>query len=56
MGPSASQGFGGMPSSVRFHCVALVKAYVSAERRILQELHGISSQKSALFILTAVKK
>jgi hypothetical protein len=35
--------------------VALVRTDISEERRFLQEQHGITSQKSALFIVTALK-
>jgi hypothetical protein len=35
--------------------VALVRTDVSEERRFLQEPHGLTSQKTEFFIVTAVK-
>jgi hypothetical protein len=35
--------------------VALVRTDVSEERRFLQEPHGVTTQKTAFFIVTAVK-
>jgi hypothetical protein len=35
--------------------MALVRTEVSPKRRSLQESHGVTSQKTAFFIVTAVK-
>jgi ABC-type nitrate/sulfonate/bicarbonate transport system ATPase subunit len=35
--------------------VALVRTEVSEERRLLQEPHGVTSQKTTFLIVTAVK-
>jgi hypothetical protein len=37
------------------HRVALVRTDVSEERRLLQESHDVISQKTAVFIVTAMK-
>jgi hypothetical protein len=37
------------------HHVALVRTDVSEERQFLQEAHSVTSQKTAFFIVTAVK-
>jgi hypothetical protein len=44
-----------MPSSGMLRRVALVRTEVSEERRLLQEPSGVTSQKTAFFIVSAVK-
>jgi hypothetical protein len=44
-----------MPSSGMWHRVALVRTDVSEECWFLQESHSATSQKMALFIVTAAK-
>jgi hypothetical protein len=44
-----------MPSSGMLRRVALVRPDISEERRFLQEPDGVTSQKAAFFIVTAVK-
>jgi hypothetical protein len=44
-----------MPSSGMLRCVALVRTHVTEERRFLHKPHSVTCQKTALFIVTAVK-
>jgi hypothetical protein len=44
-----------MPSSGISHHVALVRTNIPSKCWFLQEPHGITSQKTAFFIFTAVK-
>jgi hypothetical protein len=44
-----------MASSGTLRHVALVRTDVSEERRFSQEPHGVTSQKTHFFIVTAVK-
>jgi hypothetical protein len=44
-----------MPYSGTWHSVDLILADVSEERRFTQDLHSATSQKTAFFIVTAVK-
>jgi hypothetical protein len=44
-----------MASSRMLHRVPLVGIDVSEERQFLQQAHGVTSQKTPFFILTAVK-
>jgi hypothetical protein len=42
-------------SSGMLRCVTLVRTVVPPKRRFLQEPHGVTSQKTPFFIVTAVK-
>jgi hypothetical protein len=44
-----------MPSCVMLRRVALVRTDFAPESRLLQEPHGVTSQKTAFFIITVVK-
>jgi hypothetical protein len=44
-----------MPSSGMLRRVALLRSDVPPKRQLLQELYGVTSQKMAFFIVTAVK-
>jgi hypothetical protein len=44
-----------MPSSGMLRRVALVGTDVPSKRRFLQEPHGVTTQKTEFFIVTAVK-
>jgi hypothetical protein len=44
-----------MPSILMLHCVAVVRIDVPPKRPFLQEPHGVTSQKIAFFVVTAVK-
>jgi hypothetical protein len=44
-----------MPASRMLRFVALVKTNVPLKRRFLQEPHTVTIQKTAFFIVTAVK-
>jgi hypothetical protein len=44
-----------MPSSGMLCHVALVRTDVSEEHQFLQEPHGVTSQKTAFFIITVLR-